>query len=73
MNTEVVEVFKTSVGNASEAARMTALLRQRFPCNKINFDLHDCDNILRMEGSNFSPHEVEALLQEQGFACTVLV
>lgn len=68
----MIEVFKTNVNDASEAGRLTALLRYHFPGSRINFDLHDCDRILRVEGKDFRAGEVETLVTENGFACSVL-
>jgi len=53
INTEysrVVEIFRTNVSHASEANSITRNLRGHFPSCKINFDLDDCDRILRIEG-----------------------
>jgi hypothetical protein len=68
----MIEVFKTNVKDAAEAGRLTALLRHHFPGSRINFDLHDCDRILRVEGTDFRAGEVEALVRENGCACSVL-
>ncbi|HEY0067303.1 MAG TPA: hypothetical protein VGB46_08070 [Flavisolibacter sp.] len=68
----MIEVFKTNVKDATEAGRLTALLRHHFPGSRINFDIHDCDRILRIEGKDFRTGEVETLVQENGFACSVL-
>jgi hypothetical protein len=43
-----VEVFKTNVGNQRTANHLKLLL-ERLPACKINFDLEDCDNILRIK------------------------
>lgn len=44
-----IEVFKTSVTTCEEANRIKTILMTRFPGLKLNFDLEDCDNILRVE------------------------
>lgn len=46
----VVEIFKTDVTEAGLAARLIFKLRAKFGGCKFNFDLQDCDNILRAEG-----------------------
>ena len=46
----VVEVFKTAVASSSEAALVLQILKAHFPSCRINFDLQDCDRILRIEG-----------------------
>lgn len=68
----MVEVFKTNVQEQGEADKLIALLQQQFPATKINFDLHDCDRILRVEGSRIEPEKVMLLVKENGFACRVL-
>jgi hypothetical protein len=68
----MIEVFKTNVCEAAEAYHIVAMLLQHFPCSKINFDLHDCDKILRMEGEDFENKKVVRLVTEKGFACTIL-
>lgn len=67
-----VEVFKTNVAEASQAEKLVRLLGKFFPGSKINFDLEDCDKVLRMEGSLFGIQQVMALLQENGVECSVL-
>ena len=37
-----------------------------------NFDLEDCDNILRIVAGPLSPRQVEAVLQTAGFDCQEL-
>lgn len=68
----MIEVFKTNVEEACHATNLVALLLQHFPGSKINFDLHDCDKILRVEGDNFIPEKVIRLIIENGFTCGVL-
>lgn len=67
-----VEVFRTNVAEASVANKLVHLLAQYFPGSRINFDLEDCDKILRMEGSLFGIQQVITLLQENGIDCSVL-
>ena len=68
----MIEVFTTNVQEATEAKTLVALLSRHFPDSRINFDLDDCDRILRVEGKNFTPTKVMLLVQEKGFACAVL-
>ncbi|HEY2722128.1 MAG TPA: hypothetical protein VGI82_10410 [Chitinophagaceae bacterium] len=68
----MIEVFKTNVGEFVQAKRIIDLLLEQFPGNKINFDLHDCDKILRVEGKNFCAEKVISLVMENGFMCDVL-
>jgi hypothetical protein len=68
----MIEVFKTDVEEVYHAKNVIALLLQHFPGSKINFDLHDCDKILRVEGENFVVEKVIGLVAESGFTCNVL-
>lgn len=68
----MVEVFKTDVQEPEQAEQLIHLLRQHFPGSKINFDLDDCDKVLRMEGSNFITGHVMLFVKERGFNCNVL-
>ena len=68
----MIEVFKTNVQKVSQANKLIVLLRQYFPDSKINFDLKDCDKILRIEGVNFMVEKVMMLVNERGFVCKVL-
>jgi hypothetical protein len=68
----MIEVFKTNVEKDSQANSLVTLLLQHFPGSKINFDLQDCDKILRVEGENFMTDKVMTLVGENGFACEVL-
>jgi hypothetical protein len=49
---QLVEVFKTNVEQETQAAKLLAALIDYFPAYKINFDLQDCDKILRVESRN---------------------
>ena len=68
----MIEVFKTNIENTGDAHSIAEMLVQLFPGSRINFDLHDCDKILRVEGNNFSTGEVVSLLSSEGFNCEVL-
>ena len=45
----MVEVFKTSVQNRLQADLVRQLLLVKNPTLEINFDLEDCDKILRIK------------------------
>jgi hypothetical protein len=69
----MVEVFKTNVQHNSHAASLLSILSEQFPLFKINFDLEDCDRILRVEGENVSPVQIIELLNSSGHKCEVLL
>ena len=68
----MVEIFKTNVDDHSQAQQIIALLKHHFPAFFINFDLHDCDKILRVKGESIPINEIEGLVSENGFQCRVL-
>lgn len=68
----MVEVFKTNIEDKTTAGMLTAELYSYFPKGRINFDLNDCDNILRIEGENIMAEEVARILSGKGFICEVL-
>jgi hypothetical protein len=68
----MVEVFKTNVEEHTAADGIICLLQQHFPGRRINFDLDDCDRILRIEGDNLVVSRIVGLVNAQGFACHVL-
>ena len=45
----MVEVFKTNIQNWEEARAVLARIHKHFSGYLVNFDLEDCDKILRVE------------------------
>lgn len=45
----MVEVFKTTVDNHVQAFKLSEAIHRAFPGCRANFDLDDCDRILRVE------------------------
>ena len=68
----MVEVFKTNVQRKEEADMLIRKLSGHFPSHKINFDLSDCDKILRVEGETFAPKKVIELLRSDNYHCVIL-
>lgn len=68
----MVEVFKTNVSSEGHASTLIGLLQLAFPHHKINFDLEDCDKILRVEGHSISTENIIILLQENNCCCEIL-
>jgi hypothetical protein len=68
----MVLVFKTNVDTLSKVKRISSKLNRLFPKSKWNFDLEDCDNILRFESDNDIVAEVVILMKVTGFECEVL-
>jgi len=67
----MVEVFKTNIETNEEAVQIRNLLLELFPNCQINFDLDDCDRVLRIEGT-VSSAEVVELVKEHSYRCEVL-
>jgi len=68
----MIEVFKTNVETLGDANHIVQLLLYHFPCSKINFDLQDCDRILRVEGKDFCSDTIIQLVKKRGFHCSIL-
>jgi hypothetical protein len=67
-----VEVFKTNVPDITAAKIALQRLAQQFPGHRINFDLHDCDRILRIEGAKISESLVIATMKQLNHYCETL-
>ncbi len=68
----MVEVFKTNVAETHQAIRLTEILSSHFPLFRIDFDIEDCDRILRVEGHRVLPDQIIAILDANGYHCHVL-
>ena len=68
----MVEIFKTNVYDIMQAEKIIALLNQHFPAFMINFDLHDCDKILRVKGESIPVNEIVDIVSTNGVNCSVL-
>lgn len=69
----LVEVFKTNVHNKQEARVLIEKIYQRFELKHVNFDLEDCDRILRIEGDVIDPEDVLRFLNLQGVSAEILL
>ena len=68
----MVQVFKTNVQEVDGANAIVQKLSEQFPSSKINFDLEDCDKILRIEGSHIDNKTIIDVLIIKGFRCEIL-
>jgi hypothetical protein len=68
----MVEVFKTNIQTIDDSKSVLGILSKRFPELNVNFDLDDCDNILRVEGENLIVGQIPQLVNMSGFQCEVL-
>ena len=69
----MIEVFKTNVQEVEQSEMIVGRLLEHFPNSVINFDLEDCDKILRVHSSAISNHKIIELLNAHGFHCEVLL
>jgi hypothetical protein len=68
-----VLVFKTSVTNSHKLMAVKPLLDSLMNQNeRWNFDLEDCDKILRVEAISLPASVIIQNLKRAGFACTEL-
>ncbi|MCQ6961361.1 hypothetical protein [Mucilaginibacter aquariorum] len=67
-----VLIFKTSVASPQEVSRIHPLLTSLAEIRQYNFDLEDCDNILRVVSSGVEPQTINHMLQIAGFTCEEL-
>ena len=67
-----VLVFKTNVTSKRKVSKVSPLLTSFPIIQQWNFDLEDCDKILRIVATGLNPGSVKSLLQTAGFSCDVL-
>jgi len=68
----MIEVFKTNVQEVEQSLLIVGKLLEHFPNSAINFDLEDCDKILRVHGTSFSHQKIIEVLDSYGYHCEVL-
>ncbi len=69
-----IEVFKTNINDPGHADVVIDSLKQLWPNWKINVDLNDCDNILRIEaGENINTTLVSDHLSGIGYLAELLL
>jgi tRNA G26 N,N-dimethylase Trm1 len=68
----MVLVFRTSVSSKQKIRQLKSVFEQRFAVIKWNFDLEDCDKILRIETNENISLKVVSTLQNMGFECSEL-
>ena len=70
----MIEVFKTNVTDPMSATRLLTLIRVNHPEYLANFDLHDCDRVLRIVSKTgyIDVNAIISLLRNAGFNAAVL-
>lgn len=67
-----IYVFKTSVKSHKEINRLKPHLSKSQGQSHWNFDIEDCDNILRVESEKENKFEIMKILEDFNFACEEL-
>jgi hypothetical protein len=75
MNNLVQEVliFRTNVDTPTAIRKLAPLLNGHLFISKWNFDLEDCDKILRIETAAKISEEIIKILRSKGFDCEELI
>ncbi|GAB1405816.1 hypothetical protein MASR1M74_29980 [Lentimicrobium sp.] len=68
-----ISVFKTNVSSDADAKIVFNQIQLTYPTVRINFDLEDCDKILRLEGQNYQEDDIVSILNKLGFGCEELL
>jgi len=69
----MVEVFKTNVERAEHSEMLIDQIISHIPNSNINFDLEDCDKILRIEAESVSNQIIIEILHQNGYYAEVLI
>lgn len=69
-----IEVFKTNVVDRDSASAIVEMIHRTFDGYQANFDLDDCDRILRVKGEadQIDSAMIIGLLQDYGFHADIL-
>jgi hypothetical protein len=68
----MIYVFKTSVMTEKAVKKLTAKFNTFIPNSKWNFDLEDCDKILRVESREVTAKQIIDFLNQYKFECLEL-
>lgn len=74
MNIMVIEVFKTNVTDGTGACMLVTELEKQFPGYSVNFDLDDCDRVMRVvsEKGNVDATAVIDVVRASGYQAEVM-
>jgi hypothetical protein len=67
-----VEIFRTNITDAVLAGELLKELDFLIPQSRINFDLEDCDHVLRVESAQIKPAHIVLFMKQKGFLCECL-
>ncbi len=69
----IVEVFKTNVNQIELCEGLICQVLAHCPNSLVNFDMEDCDKILRVEAEKIIPEKIIEILNANGYSCEVLI
>ena len=65
-------IFKTNLNNTQLISEAKPLIKNIQGIRRLNVDMQDCDNVLRIEAEQVSPRSVESILKSAGYFCEEL-
>ena len=65
-------VFKTDLHSPERIQRVKPVIQNIDGVSRWTVDMHDCDNVLRIEATGLSANAVETVLAEAGYYCEEL-
>jgi hypothetical protein len=68
-----IEIFKTNVSNETVALELITALANQHENVRFNFDLDDCDRILRAEGTELKLKDIQDQITLAGFSCELIL
>ena len=68
----IVEVFKTNIRKRHQSKTLVKKLLAHYPESRVNIDLDDCDNVLRVEGDDICADKIIKLVTDDGYSCEAL-
>jgi len=68
----IIEVFKTNISKRDESRSLVKKLLSHYPESRVNIDLDDCDNVLRVEGDDICADKIIKLVTDDGYSCEAL-
>ncbi|GGH79114.1 tRNA G26 N,N-dimethylase Trm1 [Filimonas zeae] len=69
---QLILVFKTNIRTCADRLSVKAALDNEEGISNWNVDMHDVDCVLRIETPGITTHEVIAIINRQGYQCSVL-
>ena len=65
-------IFKTNLNNPERIHRAQPIIQNMQGIKRWNIDIHDCDNVLRIESTELTARLVESVLKNAGYYCEEL-